>query len=108
MSLAIEGTGIVRAICPSPFISSAALRRKKKKQTRNTASVAQESWPRRHKADGGQEELDERWVSLPSGLPRRRRNLQLQSMRSGVFDLCKIPSSHSDNASRSRVGLRSG
>jgi hypothetical protein len=38
--------------------------------------------PRRHKADGGQEELDERWVSLPSGSSRRRRNLQLQSMRS--------------------------
>jgi hypothetical protein len=53
-----------------------------KKQTRNTASVAQESWPRRHKADGGQGELDERGVCLPAGVPRRRRNLQLQSMRS--------------------------
>jgi hypothetical protein len=31
--------GIVRAICPSPFISSAALRQRKK-QTRNMASVA--------------------------------------------------------------------
>ncbi|MCE2752133.1 MAG: hypothetical protein LW720_09610, partial [Pirellula sp.] len=39
-------------------------------------------WPRRHEADGGQEELDGRWVSLPSGSSRRRRNLQLQSMRS--------------------------
>ncbi len=38
--------------------------------------------PRRHEADGGQEELDGRWVSLPSGSSRRRRNLQLQSMRS--------------------------
>jgi hypothetical protein len=40
------------------------------------------SWPRRHEADGGQEELDGRWVSLPSGSSRRRRNLQLQSIRS--------------------------
>ncbi len=56
------------AIRPGPFFSSAALRRKKK-QTRNTDHVAQESWPRRHKADGGQEELDGGCVSLPSGLP---------------------------------------
>ena len=28
-----------------------------------------QSWPRRHEADGGQEELDGRCVSLPSGLP---------------------------------------
>jgi hypothetical protein len=40
------------------------------------------SWPRPHEADGGQEELDGRWVSLPSGSSRRRCNLQLQSMRS--------------------------
>ena len=40
--------------------------------------------PRRHEADGGQEELDGHYVSLPSGLPRRRRNLQLQSMRSAI------------------------
>jgi hypothetical protein len=71
----------VRAICPSPFISSAALRQRKKTDPQHGLCSCK-SWPRRHEADGGQEELDGRWVSLPSGSSRRRRNLQLQSMRS--------------------------
>ena len=37
------------AIRPRPFFSSAALRRKKKRPA--IAHVAQESWPRRHKAE---------------------------------------------------------
>ena len=58
----------VRAICPSPFLSSAALRRRKKTDPQHGPCSCQ-SWPRRHEADGGQEELDGPWVSLPSGLP---------------------------------------
>ena len=73
----------VRAICPSPFISSAALRQRKKTDPQHGLCSCK-SWPRRHEADGGQEELDGRWVSLPSGSSRRRRNLQLQSMRSTI------------------------
>jgi hypothetical protein len=72
---------VVRAICPSPFISSAALRQRKKTDPQHGLCSCK-SWPRRHEADGGQEELDGRWVSLPSGSSRRRRNLQLQSIRS--------------------------
>ena len=34
-----------------------------------TRTCSCQSWPRRHEADGGQEELDGRCVSLPSGLP---------------------------------------
>jgi len=74
--------GFFRAICPSPLFSSAALRRKKTAPQRGLCSG--KSWPRRHEADGGQEELDGRWVSLPSGSSRRRRNLQLRSMRSTI------------------------
>jgi hypothetical protein len=58
----------VRAICPSPFFSSAALRRRKKTDPQHGPCSCQ-SWPRRHEADGGQEEPDGRSVSLPSGLP---------------------------------------
>jgi hypothetical protein len=47
----------VRAICPSPFFSSAALRRRKKTDPQHGPCSCQ-SWPRRHEADGGQEELD--------------------------------------------------
>ena len=75
------GNANVRAICPSPFISSAVLRQRKKTDPQHGLCSCK-SWPRRHEADGGQEELDWRWVSLPSGSSRRRRNLQLQSMRS--------------------------
>ena len=55
------------AIHPSPFFSSAALRRKKTDTQHGTCSCP--FWPRRHKADGGQEVLDGCWVSLPLGLP---------------------------------------
>ena len=61
------GSTIVR-FRPSPLFSSAALRRRKK-QTRNIASVATSLGPAGIKADGGLEELDSRCVSLPSGLP---------------------------------------
>jgi hypothetical protein len=44
------------AILPSLFFSSAALRRKKTDPQHGTCSC--QSWPRWHKADGGQEELD--------------------------------------------------
>jgi hypothetical protein len=75
--------GFFRAICPSPFISSAALRQRKKTDPQHGLCSCK-SWPRRHEADGGQEDLDGRWVSLPSGSSRRRRNLQLQSMHSTI------------------------
>ena len=66
--VAVGVIAVVRAICPSPFFSSAALRRRKKTDPQHGPCSCQ-SWPRRHEADGGQEELDGRWVSLPSGLP---------------------------------------
>ena len=58
----------VRAMRPGRFFSSAALRRKKK-QTRSMALVAASLGPAGMKPTGGQEELDRRCVSLPSGLP---------------------------------------
>jgi hypothetical protein len=53
---------------PALFFSSAALRRKKKTDPQH-GPCSCKSWPRQRKADGGQEELDRRCVSLPSGLP---------------------------------------
>ena len=72
---------IVRAICPSPFFSSAALRRRKKTDPQHGPCSCQ-SWPRRHEAEWRPRRA--RWPpGKPTvGLARRRRNLQLQSMRS--------------------------
>ncbi len=54
--------------------------RNKEKRHFGELSVAKESWPRRHKAGGGQEGWPcRRSCSLPSGLSRRRRNLPLLS-----------------------------
>ena len=52
---------------------------RRKKQPRNTASVAQESWPRRHKAEWRPRRARCTLGKPTVGLARRRRNLQLQS-----------------------------